>query len=344
MSQSTSLIPDEALFFVADQHMRVNDLLAYLYEHPSPKTAQHFRRVNEHLQDGWVKLGQMVIITPADPSACNKWEDVMMEAAAKVDEELAGASEKERRTLARHYAFLSDAANYSGTLYGWTNVYFDQKKKHVERILKNIEQLYVETYNRTGSLNSNGFFTKRRALFLQLDQTVNGMMEKKMFGQDVSASRLRAELGLSSKAAVHQWKKQGGAASVPEFATNYHRLAQTAKTFSRLGYVAIALDVGSSATKIHAACTAKPGSAECSKTKYAETGRALGSVGGGAAAGALASWGVCTLVFGLPSAGSSFLWCAIAVGGAGGYAGSQVLGKAGGAVGETIYESSTRPR
>lgn len=268
----------------------------------------------------------------------------MMEAAAKVDEELAGASEKERRTLARHYAFLSDAANYSGTLYGWTNVYFDQKKKHVERILKNIEQLYVETYNRTGSLNSNGFFTKRRALFLQLDQTVNGMMEQKMFGQDVSASRLRAELGLSSKAAVHQWKKQGGAASVPEFATNYHRLAQTAKTFSRLGYVAIALDVGSSATKIHAACTAKPGSAECSKTKFAETGRAVGSVGGGAVAGSVAAWGLCSLVFGLPSGGTSFLWCSIVAGASGGYAGAQVGGKKGEQLGTVIYDRTANSK
>lgn len=343
MSNPASLIPDEALFFIVDQHARVDDVIVFLYEHPSTRTVQHFNEVNAHLK-GWVRPGQMVIITPPEPSACAKWEAVMMEAAARVDAELASATERERKALAQHYAFLNSAAGYSGTLYGWSNTYFDQKKKHVERILKNIEELYVQTYKQTGSLNQNGFFTRRRALFLQLDQTINGMLETKMFGYDVSPNRMRAELGLSSKATVHQWKVQGGANNVPAFASNYQRLAIASKNFSRLGYVAIALDVGSSVTNIKAACTAAPGSVHCRKTQHAETGRAIGSIGGGAAGGALAAYGVCSLVFGLPSAGSSFLWCSIVAGASGGYAGSKVMGKAGETIGDKIYSSSESRR
>lgn len=130
-------------------------------------TVSHFKTVNTHLGDGWVKPGQMVILTPENPGACTQWEQIMMKAAEKVDEEPASTSEVERKALAEHYAFLSNAANYSGTLYGWTNVYFDHKKRHVERVLKKIDALYVDTYNRTGSLNTRGFFAKRRALFLQ---------------------------------------------------------------------------------------------------------------------------------------------------------------------------------
>lgn len=109
---------------------------------------------------------------------------------------------------------------------------------------------------------------------------------------------------------------------------------------SRLGYVAIALDLGSSVANIKAACTAAPGSADCSRSQHTETGRAIGSIGGGAAGGALAAYGVCSLVFGLPSAGSSFLWCSIVAGASGGYAGSKVMGRAGETVGEKIYSSS----
>lgn len=337
MSKPALQIPDEALFFIADQYIRVDDLLRYLYDRPSANTSQHFKSINAHLKGGSVQPGQMVIITPANPSACTQWESVMMEAAAKVDEELAKMSERERRNLARHYSFLSDAADHSGTLYGFVNGHFAEKRKRVEQILKSIDELYVSTYNRNGSLKGSDFFTQRRALFMQLDHTINGMMEQRAFGYDVSHSRLRTQLGLSSKAAVHQWKMQGGATSVREFANNYSRIAKTAKAFSRLGYVAIALDVGSGAAKIKAACTAKPGSEECEKIKFTETGRVAGSVAGGAASGALAAWATCSLVFGLPSGGTSLLWCSIVAGGVGGYGGSKAAGKYGESFGEELY-------
>lgn len=185
-------IPDEALFFVADRYYSRNEILTFLYTNPSSATAEHFNAVNIHFKDGWVTPGQMVIVTPPEPSACSKWEAIMMAAAARVDEEIAAMSERARRDLARNYALISNAAGYSGTMYGWTGMYFDQKKRHVERVLKRIEALYSKTYNQTGSLNHSGFFTQRRALFLQLDQTINGMLERRLFGQDVNANRIKA--------------------------------------------------------------------------------------------------------------------------------------------------------
>lgn len=343
MSRAHPSIPDEAVFFIADQHTRVEDVMRYLYSQPSPKTVQHFKSVNAHLKSGGVQPGQMVIVTPPDPGACMRWESVMMEAAAKVDEELARMSERERQTLARHYTLLSDAADHSGNLYGFANGHFAEKKKRVELILKNIDELYVRTYNRTGSLKGSDFFTQRRALFMQLDHTINGMMEQRAFGQNLSHAQLRTKLGLSSKSAVHQWKTQSGATSVKEFATNYNRIAKTAKSFARLGYVSVALDVGSSAAKIKAACTVKPDSDECEKIQYTETGRAAGSVAGGAASGALAAWATCSLVFGLPSGGTSFLWCSIVAGGAGSYVGSKSAGSLTELGGEKIYETFVRP-
>ena len=70
-----------------------------------------------------------------------------------------------------------------------------------------------------------------------------------------------------------------------------------------------------------------------------EVGRLTGSIGGGALGGA-AGYATCNLVFGVPSEGSSLIWCGIVVGGLG----SVGLGVAGGSLGTTagnrIYDLS----
>lgn len=335
-------IPDEALFFIADQHVTVNDVARLIYENPSPKTLEHFRSVNMHLNDGWVQPGQMVIITPPNSKACSMWEPIMMDAAAYVDQELIKLTEQERLRLARNYSLLSNAASYSSTLYGWTHTHFRSKVIHVSQVLKKIENLYVTTYNRTGGIGNHSFFAQRGALFIQLDQAINGMLARQMFGYNVDAARIRSELGLSSKSLVHQWKAQGAATSIPEFRRHYSNLTHSAKIFSRLGYTAIALDVGSGLANIKTACTLEPNSPHCHKIKYSETGGTLGSIGGGFAGGAAGAYGVCNLLLGLPSGGTSLLWCSIVAGASGGYIGSRMGRGMAEDVGETIYHYKVR--
>lgn len=339
-------VPDEALFYIAERGMSVDQVLGVIYDRPSPKTREHFISVNPHLKNDRVGVGQMVIVTPENPSQCARWEAVMMQAAETVDAELAKMSQQERDAMARNYALISNAAAYSSTLYGWTNTYFQQKKAHVERILKQIEQLYKTTYNKTGGLKSQHFFSQRRNLFMQLDQTINGMMERKLFGHEVRANQIKSKLGLSSKAIVHQWKMQGGTTEIDGFRSNYAKLTRAARTFSRVGYVAVALDIGSSAATIAEACSTRPDSAYCRRTKYAQTGRAVGSIGGGVAGGAVgAKIGAvaCSLLFGVESGGLAVPVCIAVFGIAGGVGGSQYGGHKIKQGGELIYDTYASP-
>ena len=71
--------------------------------------------------------------------------------------------------------------------------------------------------------------------------------------------------------------------------------------------------------------------------KYTEGGRLTGSIGGGG----LGVWGgyaACNLVFGLETAGTSLLWCALVVSGAGAYTGSTVGSEKGEQAGTYFYK------
>ncbi|SBS34630.1 hypothetical protein MSP8887_02194 [Marinomonas spartinae] len=75
----------------------------------------------------------------------------------------------------------------------------------------------------------------------------------------------------------------------------------------------------------------------CKKAGYTQYGKAAGSVVTGAIAGSLSGWFSCTVIFGLPTGGTSAFWCAIVVGGATGYWAGEAGGAAGEFVGEKIY-------
>lgn len=333
-------IPDEALFFISDQQYTITQLINTLYDKPSPEAQAHFIATNSHLRNKQVLPGQMVIITPPDSSSCQRWESMMQQAALEVDKELAQMTEKERKVLANHYAVLSNVATVTAPMYGWTNSYFAQKSKMVEHTLKQIERLYISTYKQNGHLRNPNFFSQRKALFVQLDQAINGMMEKQLFGENIPANKLKSELGLSSKAIVHQWKTQGNTDSLKGFSSNYAKLAKVAKNFSRLGYVSMALDVAGGAANIKEACTLAPDSPSCDKAKFVEPAKVTGSIGGGMFGGAVATYLTCNLIFGIETFGTSLLWCSVVAGAAGGYGGSKLGGSFGKDAGELIYKAA----
>ena len=336
----TTAIPEEALFFIADREYSLVDLLRTLYRNPTVETQSHFISTNSHLSKNRVTVGQMVILTPPNTAACQRWEGVMQEAARKVDAELALLDISERKTLAKHYAFLNDVTTATAPMYGWANSYFHQKNKQVEHVLKQIERLYVSTYNRSGAVRGDSLFAQRKVYFTQLDRALNGMMAREMFGRNLPSNRLKSQLGLSSKALVHQWKQQSGAHSIVQFVEHKKNLDRTAKVFSRLGYASIALDVAGGAANIHKACTLGQKEEPCTKSKITEPLRVAGSVGGGSLAGFGAAYGVCNLLFGLQTGGTSLLWCGILVGAAGGYGGSKLGGALLGSIGEYTYRTS----
>ncbi len=266
----------------------------------------------------------------------------MQEAVRVHESELRAMSEQEKKVLAKNYAFLSDVASYTSPMYGWANGYFSQKTKLVENLLDQMDRLYQSSYRTHGHLNSNHFFAQRRALFTQLDQAVNGMVRRELFGSSAAATGVKRQLGLSSKSVLHQWKASGQVTPVDQLRKNYQALVRTSKTFSRLGYVAIGVEVFGGVANIAEVCTSNPDSARCSKIKFTETGKVAGSIGGGMLTGSAAAYATCNLLFGLETAGTSLLWCAVVVGAAASYGGSKYGGDLGEATGQVIYEVSAQ--
>jgi len=94
--------------------------------------------------------------------------------------------------------------------------------------------------------------------------------------------------------------------------------------FAHLGYVGIALDALYTMSAVNRACEnwRTDSSDQCRRAQFRKGGLFTGSVGGGAAGGFLGAYVTCNLVLGIPSGGTSTLWCGIIASGAGAYGGS----------------------
>ncbi len=228
--------------------------------------------------------------------------------------------------------------SYSGAGYGIAVNYFSNHKKQVEYILNEIEKLHVRTYNRTGRFNSSTFFNHRKRLFQQLDNALKTMVGRSRMGLNFDRGNIKQSLGFSTKSIVHQLKDHPvPIAKIPDFEKNHLKVINYSKILKRVGHVGLALDGIQSAAKVHNACTTGI-EQECTKSMFSEGGRFSGSVAGGAAGGYLGGYVVCNMIFGLPSGGSSLLWCGIVAGGAGGVIGGNYFGNEGKKRGELLYE------
>ena len=339
MAAEARRIPDEILYHFVIKHQSVDELFNTLYEHPGELTKQHFMHVNSHLEQR-VRPGQMVIITPPDARQCTPFESDLMEAARLVDQQLAAQSAEDAKVMAEYYGLLANVANYSGAGYGVAVNYFKQHKSRVEKILNSIEKLYIETYNHR-KFSSEEFFRMRRNLFQQLDMVLKSMVGRARMGMDIDRGNIKRSLGLSTKSIVHQLKDHPVPISeIPGFEKNHAKVRQYTKAMRSAGYIGLALDGVQSVAKISQACTTGT-EQECTKSKFSEGGRLVGSVGGGAAGGII-GYGLCSLAFGIQTAGTSLLWCGVVVGGAGGLTGGIYTSKATQRVGEIIYEDIYR--
>ena len=334
--------PKEAMYHFSKRSESIEKLVRSLYVKPTKSTIDHFTATNIHLVNGRVKIGQLVIITPENSVECSRVEADMMEAAILVDKRLADLAEEDKRIIAENYQLLNNITSAGGIGYGATLTYFSHHVKNIESILKQIEQLYVKTYNATSHLKSSKFHQQRQQLFMRLDTTMKTFVGQARMGFSYNFLDTKNSLGLSTKSIVHQWKKQPGAVTdIPSFGKNYNRVSNLSKTLKGAGYVGIALDVGQSGVKIHEACTIGT-EQQCTKTSFKEGGRLTGSVVGGGAGGAGAAYVTCNLLFGIETAGTSLLWCGIVAGVAGGYFGGKTLGRLGESGGVKLYESTIR--
>lgn len=327
-----------AFFHIITIEGSTDQLIGSLYVNPSPGTVQHFKALNWHLGHS-VSPGRIAIVSPPDSLTCTLIEADMQAFAMRVDQRLQAMEAREAEIAARNHGLLSNIAGHSGAGYGIAMNYFNQHRKQIESHLKRIETLYVKSYNTQGGLKHPEFLAQRRALFRELDNTLDRMVGRGLLGPDIAPGNIKRSLGISTKSILHDWRQQGGPAKdIPGYADNHIKITRMAETLKRAGYVGLALDIGRAGVNLHQACTVGREDDACARTSFREGGRLIGSIGGGIAGGYIASWAVCSLVFSIPSAGTSALWCGIVAGGAGGYIGGSNLSDYFASKSEFIYE------
>lgn len=281
-----------------------------------------------------------MILTPPDSQQCTLLEADLSEFAARVDKQLDALSAEEAQIMAQNYDLLSNVASYSGIGYGTAVTYFTHHKVIVARLLNEIQRLHVDTYNQKGSFNNKKFFQTRQILFNRLDNALKTMAGRTLMGLDIERGNLKRSLGLNTKSLIHQLKGHPAPITdLPGFEKNNAKVREYGKILKRAGYVGLALDGVQSVAEVRKACTIGT-EEECTKSKFSQGGRLVGSVGGGAGGGALASYVTCNAIFGLESAGTSLLWCGIVAGAVGGYFGSRFFSSGGEALGEVVYETT----
>lgn len=260
----------------------------------------------------------------------------MQEAKERIDTALEPLTHQEANFLHKHYATIANFSSIADKGIGLAAEPVGKYFENIEKILKEIQDTYKNTYMTRGALIGEQFYVKRAQLFKELEQVLKvGFLNKGMkFGE---YTKIKNALGLSTSSITHKWN-QTGISDIEGYATHIERAAKYVKAMRYTGYVGIGFSAVHSMNEINEACSVGR-EAECTKKKYTEIGSFSGGLAGGLVGGAV-GMGVCSLVLGaatMVAGGSGALACGVILGAGGGYMGGEYLSDKGEEYGELIY-------
>jgi uncharacterized Zn-binding protein involved in type VI secretion len=283
------------------------------------------------------KAGSILLVV--DPDMQDDEQIAHMKAAkARVDAALEPLTMQEANFLHQHYATIANFSNIADKGIGLAADPVGKYFENIDKILKEIQETYKNTYMTRGALIGEQFYVRRAQLFKELDRVLKvGFLNKAMkFGE---YTKIKNALGLSTSSIIHKWNETG-IGDIEGYATHIERAAKYIKAMRYSGYIGIAFNAVHSINEINEACSTGR-EAECTKKKYTEIGSFSGGLVGGYAGGAVGV-GVCTIVLGvltIEAAGAGALACGVVLGTGGGYLGGDYLSHKGESLGESIYEA-----
>ncbi|CZW19265.1 PAAR domain-containing protein [Enterobacter cloacae] len=262
----------------------------------------------------------------------------MKAAKARVDAALEPLTIQEANFLHKHYATIANFSNIADKGIGLAADPVGKYFENIEKILKEIQETYKNTYMTRGALIGEQFYVRRAQLFTELDRVLKvGFLNKAMkFGE---YTKIKNALGLSTSSITHKWNETG-LSDIEGYATHIERAAKYTKAMRYAGYVGIVFSAVHSINEINEACSTGRED-ECTKKKYTEIGSFSGGLAGGLAGGAI-GMGICSLVLGtatMTAGGAGALACGVILGTSAGYVGGELSSSGGEAVGEFIFNS-----
>ncbi|NMD80418.1 PAAR domain-containing protein [Klebsiella sp. DNRA6] len=299
-------------------------------ENPPAGAKELFATLNG--ADERYKAGSIMLLV--DPDKQDDEQIAHMKAAkARVDAALAPLTHEEANLLHKHYATIANFTSYADTGIGLAADPVGKYFESIEKILKEIQETYKNTYLTRGALIGEQFYVRRSQLFKELESIlkVNFLNKAMKFGE---YTKIKNALGLSSSSITHKWNETG-ISDIEGYATHIERAAKYVKAMRYTGYLGIGFSGLHSLNEIHEACSVGR-EAECTKKKYTEIGSFAVGTGVGVAGGYLAI-PLC-IAIGVGTAGVGGLACSVIAGAGLGYVGSSAGGAFGEWGGEQLYE------
>ncbi|MBI0274704.1 PAAR domain-containing protein [Hafnia alvei] len=331
--EASSREPVDAGFCVLPLPSSVNSYEQFLFVSPPEGTKELYRSLNG---SGDVKAGSILLLV--DPLKQDPEQIAHLKAAKdRVDAALAPLTNEEANFLHKHYATIANFSSFADKGIGLAADPVGKYFENIEKILKEIQDTYKNTYLTRGALIGEQFYVKRSQLFKQLDSVLKvGFLNKGMkLGE---YTKIKSALGLSTSSITHKWNTSG-VSDIDGYATHIERAAKYVKLMKYTGYVGIGFSALHSINEVNEACSTGRES-ECTKKRFTETGSFAGGTFGGLAGGAIGA-GVCSIVLGtatIAAGGSGALVCAVVLGSTGGYIAGEKGSSFGEWVGEKIYE------
>lgn len=324
--------PVDAGFCVLPCGAEVGAYERYLFAGGSPAgTRELYRSLNGEGKE--YKAGSILLLV--DPGKQDSEQIAHMQAAKqRIDQALEPLTHQYANFLHNHYATIANFSSLADKGIGLAADPVGKYFESIERILKEIQETYKNTYLTKGALIGEQFYVKRAQLFNELERILKvGFLNKGMkLGE---YSKLKSALGLSTKSITHKWNETG-INDIEGYATHIERAAKYITAMRYVGYVGIGFSALHSINEINEACSVGR-EQECMKKKYTEIGSFAGGVAGGLFAGSMAT-SLCVAI-GLGTAGRGGLVCAVIAGGSLGYAGGAVGSVHGEKIGNALYDT-----
>ncbi|MGL4429928.1 MAG: PAAR domain-containing protein [Silvania sp.] len=299
-------------------------------ENPPAGAKELFATLNG--ADKSYKAGSIMLLV--DPEKQDDEQIAHMQAAKqRIDTALEPLTHEEANLLHKHYATIANFTSYADTGIGLAADPVGKYFESIEKILKEIQETYKNTYITRGALIGEQFYVRRSQLFKELVSIlkVNFLNKAMKFGE---YTKIKNALGLSSSSITHKWNETG-ISDIEGYATHIERAAKYVKAMRYTGYLGIGFSGLHSLNEIHEACSVGR-EAECTKKKYTEIGSVAVGTGVGVAGGYLAI-PLC-IAIGVGTAGVGGLACSVIAGAGLGYVGSSAGGAFGEWGGEQLYE------
>lgn len=275
----------------------------YLFTTPPAGTKELYYQLNPEMKK---KPGSILIVVDPEKQEPEQVE-TLQRARDRIDAALEPLTIQEAKLLhdnrgsvdAFSYQLFGDNLSIAGDGLGYISEIGKSYYEEINRILKEIEGLYKNTYTRNnGVISGQEFFGQRARLFKQLDLVLTRFSKAQLnLGEYQSIKRT---LGLSTSSIMHRWDRTG-VDNIEGYATYIEKSAKLMKIMKNVGYVGIGLDFASYTSNVYDACS-KGRESECRKagiTEYSKFGVKQGASYFAGTAGGWAARSTCMWILGL---------------------------------------------